>query len=163
MRDSWYVRTQFIHPSLYALHSVSNTHRYTIQSIELNILKFAHSATIRILWFKQTNETTTDFSDIGKQRTVHSLHKATELQTSLFLFSCGFFLLCSSFSAKGRKLWWCAILKRKMSSLGSKPEPFRHYYIYNDICTRCFLCVWPFHRKQRKKKKDLIIMSFPFR
>lgn len=43
MRDSWYVRTQFIHPSLYALHSVSNTHRYTIQSIELNILKFAHS------------------------------------------------------------------------------------------------------------------------
>lgn len=159
-------------PNLFTLHSM----RFTLSRTHIDILykalnwiswnsRIPHTgATIRILWFKQTNETTTDFSDIGKQRTVHSLHKATELQTSLFLFfHAVFFLLCSSFSAKGRKLWWCAILKRKMSSLGSKPEPFRHYYIYNDICTRCFLCVWPFHRKKRKKKKDLIIMSFPFR
>lgn len=154
MRDSWYVRTQFIHPSLYALHSVSKTH-IDILYKPLNWISWNSripytGATIRILWFKQTNETTTDFSDTGKQRTVHSLHRATELQTSLFLFfSCGFFLLCLSFSAlKGRKLRWCAILERKMSSLGSKPEPFRRFYIYNDICTRCFLCVWPFHRKK---------------
>lgn len=88
-------------PNLFTLHSM----RFTLSRTHIDILykplnwiswntRIPYTgATIRILWFKQTNETTTDFLDIGKQRTVHSLHRATELQTSLFLFFMRFFFL----------------------------------------------------------------------
>lgn len=103
------VRAKFIHPFFNALHS--------LEHIQLNRILDTHSvpgATIRILWLlQQTNETTTEHFS-GYRNTKKQCIHYIESQTSLFAFFSFFhFISCSVvwfwFSAKGRKLWWCAI------------------------------------------------------